>query len=514
MKARPGGNATTNGKPANEAQIWATQRRYFEERGIDAWRRNEVPEYVTSNPFVARVYAEIVLAFHRDLAAMDSKSDEPLLLCDIGAGSGRFAFHFLSSLTELCAQAGVSMGAFRYVLTDISEKNIAFWQRHPRFAPFFASGMLDTALLDITEPGGLHLRQSNRTIRGGDLAKPIVGIANYLFDSIQQDLFLFRDGQAFRCRAAIGQGAVDGDEARIGHVPDPAPAPGYAEPELRTIFDEYRRTLVDSHLLFPARTLRGLAGLDALSSAGMLLLSADRGEHRLEALDRQPAPVFARHGSVSLPVNYHSIVRFCENRGGVALLPERPHRSIDVVALLMTPQADRLERTRRAYSRHVQDFGPDDFFAITADARERIPHMSSDDLLAYLKLVGPDAYQFACCLPRLSELSAEFDPATRTALRDFVESLWRNYLPLGEELDLAGGIAHLLYEMDDYAGAALFFRRSIEIYGADTGTLYNLACCEHLLDSPARASALLVELLRHDPDNRDARALLAGIEPV
>ena len=72
-----------------------------------------MPHYVTSNPTIANRYAEIVLAFWRDRQRLAPQS-EPLTICELGAGSARFAFHFLRRLSALCAQAEVPPQAFRY----------------------------------------------------------------------------------------------------------------------------------------------------------------------------------------------------------------------------------------------------------------------------------------------------------------------------------------------------------------------------------------------------------------
>jgi len=52
-------------KALSESAIWEMQRQYFHKEGIHAWV-NQVPFYITSNPFIANVYARIVLGFIRD----------------------------------------------------------------------------------------------------------------------------------------------------------------------------------------------------------------------------------------------------------------------------------------------------------------------------------------------------------------------------------------------------------------------------------------------------------------
>ncbi len=92
--------------------------------------------------------------------------------------------------------------------------------------------------------------------------------------------------------------------------------------------------------------------------------------------------------------------------------------------------------------------------------------------------------------------------------------MWAHYFPLGEDLDLANQIAALFYAMDDYPHALTYFQRSTEIYGEDTGTLYNMAACHHLLGASDEAAALLRRVLALEPDNAEAAGLFARLDPA
>ena len=52
-------------KRFSECCLWALQRKYFETAGIDAWV-SSVPYYVTSNPYIAKCYANTALGFIQD----------------------------------------------------------------------------------------------------------------------------------------------------------------------------------------------------------------------------------------------------------------------------------------------------------------------------------------------------------------------------------------------------------------------------------------------------------------
>jgi tetratricopeptide (TPR) repeat protein len=480
-------------RPFSQSMLWALQRRYFAERGVDAWRRYEVPDYITSNPRVADGYAEMVFAFGRDRQGMAAHG-EPLHVVELGAGSGRFAFHFLSRLGRLCEQAGVAPQAFRYVLTDQAESNLQHWRGHARFRPFFEQGLLDLAAFEIGTSSELELRVGGRTLGSGSLAQPPVVIANYVFDSIPQDLFHIGEGTCDECLVALAvhedPGALDaaGLLSRLGYRYErrPLAGPPYAEPWLQEMLADYQRALSGTHLLFPATALRCLERLRALSRQGLVLLTADKGDHRLDALRDLGPPKLARHVCVSLNVNYHAFKAYCERSGGLALFPDAAPKSLHVGACLMVANAPDHVETRRAYQRHVLDFGPDDFYAVVQHARETVTRMSVHDILGYLKLSHDDAQLLVRCLPRLLELAPTLQGEARRALTEALDRAWQLYFPLGEELDLADAIARLLYEMGDYRRALEYLRRSEEVYGTNPGTLANIAICRQLLAAEAQ----------------------------
>jgi tetratricopeptide (TPR) repeat protein len=166
--------------------------------------------------------------------------------------------------------------------------------------------------------------------------------------------------------------------------------------------------------------------------------------------------------------------------------------------------------TRRAFQRHVQDFSPDDFYAITRHVRQTIGQMAVGEILAYLRLSHHDSHLFALSLPRLTELAVGLDRDEHRGVRDAIDRVWDLHFPLGEE-DLADAIARLLYAMDDYQGALDFFARSRKICGPDAGTLSNMAACHQLLGQAEKAKALLQEVLALDPADPRAQELMSLI---
>jgi hypothetical protein len=69
----------------------------------------------------------------------------------------------------------------RYVMSDFSERTLAYWQQHPFLQPYIEQGVLDFALVDLSQPQDIVLRLSGEVLAG----QPLVVLANYVFDSIE-----------------------------------------------------------------------------------------------------------------------------------------------------------------------------------------------------------------------------------------------------------------------------------------------------------------------------------------
>jgi hypothetical protein len=506
----------------SKSMVWPLQHHYYAEKGIEAWRQGDVPHYITSNPRVANNYAEIVWAFwleQNTLLEKPSVQPERQYIIELGAGSGRFSFHFLTQLASLCELGKVEPESFCYVLTDFAQTNLDFMRSHPRFQPFFQSGLLDLALFDINETDKIELQISGKTISSFSLDRPLIVFANYVFDSVPQDLFYFEDETSYLGVVSVAAD-TDPTEIPISQLPEhlffrydfePLDGQPYAENDYAQLFTSCHQQLTNTHFLFPIGVLNCLKRLEQFSQSGLLVLSADKGEHRLKGLEGLALPQFVQHGSLSLNVNYHVLKTYCIQQGGVVFLPELPGTNIGVYGFLFGKEAHCYFQTKNAYQQHVANFSPDDYYNLISHCNETIDTLNFKQMIAYLRLGYYDSHLLTYFLPHLIKLAPEFNLDEREVVIFAVEQAWKIYFPLGEENNLANRIATLLYTIEEYSLAHLYFERSVAIYGPDTGTLYNIALCNYLLNQFTEAKGLLEIILQNEPTNQLAKDLLAEI---
>ncbi len=70
--------------------------------------------------------------------------DQPVYIVEIGAGHAKMAFltlHMLVKMREFFPNAR----PFKYIITDFTQANVDFWDKHPPLQKYFDAGLLDMA---------------------------------------------------------------------------------------------------------------------------------------------------------------------------------------------------------------------------------------------------------------------------------------------------------------------------------------------------------------------------------
>lgn len=515
----------------SDSQLWHLQRCFFSEQGVDAWRNNVVPHYVTSNTFIARAYAKLVFGYVRDLArnihtSLDNR--QPLYVMEMGAGSGRFSYHFLKNFFTLWKNSTLNHISIKYVMSDFCEENIMFWQRHSFLQPYIEQGLLDFAVVDVREMKNITLQYSGEVISEALLKNPLIVIANYIFDSIEQDAFYFSKGTLYESLVSLydtGSNNDLKDETILQRVHTkwlnvPAITDYYPEPELNQILAYYQQHLVDSHVLLPVQAIRYIKHLRHISNNRLLLISGDKGFSNKDDLLFCPTPCLVSHGSISLPVNYHAIGHYITQAGGVLMMTPHRHQNLHICAVIfgtdITQQADKkcghyLE-TRQAFTDSICQLSPDDFYSLKRFIQVNADALELEQLLAYMRFSGWDAANFWGCYNAFMKHAETMSGPLKQEIHCMVEQVWDNYYPLGEERDLAFALGGLLYEIEYYQEAIVYLERSRVWYGDDSSTFYNLGMCHYNLCQFPQALYWVNLALQLDPAYEPALIIRNAIE--
>ena len=475
-------------KPFSESLLWQFNRNFYQEKGPDAWREDLVPHHLTSNSMVGKTYAELIFAFLKDQAT-EKKTQEKVYILELGAGHGRLAFHILKHLEALTDRLDLNIPSFCYVLSDIVEENLDFFQNHHQFKAFFEKGMLDVTYFDAIDSEKIFLRHSKQEIFKGELTQPLLVIANYFFDSLPTDLFHVQDREVSTCSVKLESDQIPKgnniteliEHLQLSFEDHPMQSPHYQKTIFNDILEEYKELVFDTYLFFPHRGLLCVETLRKFSPSGLMLLSMDKGFHEIHDLENAQNPEIIKHGSLSVWVNYHAFQAYCEKRGGTSYLPSSSTFYAQVCCLLLMPKGNLYPETGAAYQRFVNDFGPDDFNGLKRLAYQHLATMKLPEILSILRLSGYDYTMFKNFLPRIRQVSRQVTFNERYRLKQTMDKTWHMYFSLYEAMDLASEIGGIMYDLGYYQDSLQYFHYSNELYGHKPDVFYNRALCFYQL---------------------------------
>ena len=495
----------------SQSLIWPLQREFYRRRGTAAWTSDQIPWYITSNAYIARAYARMVVGWLRDMAGGGAIAPgRPVYVVELAAGSGHFAFLFLKKLwailDELPALRGLDV---RYVMTDLPEANVAAWQANERFAPFVEKGRLDFALFDLERDTELRLLRAGTTLSPAAAGNPMAALANYAFDSTSQDLFFVQDGTLFEGLITTLSSREEKDLTEPGllarvttrYGQRPAAERYYGDAALDGLLREYRDGLGDTAVLVPIGALRCLDHLAAMAGGSLLLVSADKGVTGFQEIVRQAEPHRVRHGDCfSMDVNFHAIGRYVQARGGEALLPLRD-RQLKTTAFLLGKGP--FPESRLAYREALESFSPFDYHRVSSAIRKDYAEPSLEFILSLLKL-GDWDYQFLVrYAPVIAREAAQATEGLKWELRRALDAVWENYYPMG--VDVAFEIGRILAAMNLPLDALRYYKESLRVGGAHHATLYNMGLCLYHLQQPREALRFMEKSLALKPGYPRAR---------
>jgi tetratricopeptide (TPR) repeat protein len=373
--------------------------------------------------------------------------------------------------------------------------------------------------MDDTE---LNLVRSGVTLSEGELTQPLVIVANYFFDSIPQELIYVDDGQIYEVDVEIEYPEHHDSLAHTEWLEQIAlhyeyrRAPEYEQETYpyRDVISLYRERLEDSHILFPSSGITCLERLNRLTQAGFLLITADKGDHFLESWAFAERPELILHGSFSLTANYHAIRHVFEQRGAVALFPEHHYKNINVGCILHLDQPMDYPNTRLAYRRHIERFGPDEFFSMKEWVDRNQDSMGLQQILSFWRLGGYDAEFLIQHAKRIASLLPEANDEEKQDMLRGIQLMWSSYYAMEQCYDLALNAGWILFEMGLYEHSKPFLELSAaEAQDEVLSTVYYcLAICCFELELADDALRYIRELLEIEPDHEEALAWISRFE--
>jgi tetratricopeptide (TPR) repeat protein len=501
-------------KPLSQSMLWELQKDFFSNQGPEAWIKGIVPQYITTNPYIANVYAKTVFGYCRDYVARgDADKNSTIYIMELAAGVGRFTYTFLKRFLHIIDNSSLKGLKFKYIVTDFAERNIEYWQNHSFLKPYFESGILDCATFDIAQDEMIRLRNNGDVLVKGNLKNPLILIANYTFDSLPQDTFYVNKGKL--CEGLITITSLDEkcnteDKSILAgldyyYTDKQIQGKGYYEDEdYNDILIYYKDSLEDTAFYMPIIALRCISRLRKLFNDDIVLISADKGYKNEEDMYKNYHPFLSKHGCISMTVNFHALELYFRGLGGKAIHSIYDHENVNMSLFLLSKSNHDFIETTMTYNEIIESIGPDDFYIIKKGVVHLGNSLTTKELLTFLRFTVWDARTFLECYNILLQRIVSEENFPRNELIAVINKVWDHYFPIGEEGDLAYYLGSIMSYLGNDSDALKFFESSCEFYGAGVDTYYEMAVCNYNLSQIEKAMEYIEKSLSLDPDFEEA----------
>lgn len=506
-------------KRFSECYLWKMQRDYFDQQGINAWV-NQVPFYITSNPFIGTIYAKIIVRFIRDWIKKNPDAKKhPFYIMELGTGSGRFSYYTIKPLHELLHAFGMDDIQVVYVMSDFTKNNIQYHETHPALMPYIEKGLVDFAIFDMETERPVTLLKKNIQLNPQTLVNPLTVLANYIFDTVSHDSFSVHDGKLYELLVSLSTDEenmqdnrpVDWEKITVDHSVHEIKGPYYNDPALDGILEFYKKSFRDTSFLIPIAGIRTIKLLKKLCNDKLLLISSDKGYSDFESLENLGYPSMAFHGSFSMMVNYHAMGEFFKNSGGDALL-QSSRRGIKTCVFSSGFKLGDEPETKIAVAEWVEGFSPSDYFNLHRHIADTIPNADLEVLASHLQLSEWDPHIFLRMNSRITSLINESDSDTINFLAQNMPKLAANYyyMPKSECILFEVGIFY--HAIKRYKEALEYYQKAQPFVGEQFGLYYNIALCLHHVERQEEALTHFRKAETMDAESKETKEWIAYLE--
>jgi tetratricopeptide (TPR) repeat protein len=504
-------------KPLSQSMLWKLQTDFFSNQGPEAWIKGIVPQYITTNPYIANLYAKTVFGYCRDyVARKDYDKDTTIYIMELASGVGRFTYTFLKRFLHIIENSSLKGLKFKYIVTDFAERNIEYWQNHSFLKPYFEAGILDCATFDISENDQIKLRNSGEVLTGNSLKNPLILFANYTFDSLPQDTFYVDKGELFEGLITVTSPEEKADPedksilAGLDYYYTDNQIQGndyYEDNNINDILLHYKSSLEDTAFSLPIIALRCISRLKKLFNDDIIMISADKGYKTEEAMFKNYHPFLSKHGCISMTVNFHAMELYFKNLGGKAIHSLYEHENVNMSLFLLSQNGNDFIETTMAYNEIIESLGPDDFYIIKNAVVPLNKSLTTKELLTFLRFTVWDSRTFLEFYNILLERIQTEEDFPKDELITVINQIWEHYFPIGEEGDIAYYLGSILAYFGQDSDALKLFQASCEFYGADAAIYYEVALCYYNLNDAPKALEYTEMSLALDPSFEESMNL-------
>lgn len=496
----------------SESKLWDLQQQYFKTMGVEAWKE-DVPFYVSSNAFIGHQYALLVKEALLDIQD-ELKSGDTVTILELGCGTGKFSFHFIKSLIALLQGTPLEK-RFRYVMSDMTEKNILFCEENPSLKPFVEQGVLDFALFHAERDTDFRLRGLGKQYSDMN-GSPLIIIANYIFDCLRHDYLIWQQEHYQGLNIALSSRYKNYNQAESKYLNEVLLAKSfeaididqyYDDVVIRKILNDYKSQFIGKNAILPVplACFQFMDNMKALTNDNAIIIMGDKGIANLSyftKLDHHYDMTF--EGCYTFLLNFHMVGEYLKAHQGDALLTEK-NNQFQVCLYALGRSFEKLPQLKTAFQESIEGFGPQDFVSLFNATFQNAYRYSSQAMVAFLRLSHWDPYAFAIIFDRLFDVFKAFPIHERLNFMPDLKKVENNIYHLAIGHDANNLLGMLYQQLGEEEKAIKFFQRSIDIFKKSEAAYHNLGLMYEARKDKQKALSYYEKAIEKNKHNKLAK---------
>jgi tetratricopeptide (TPR) repeat protein len=215
----------------------------------------------------------------------------------------------------------------------------------------------------------------------------------------------------------------------------------------------------------------------------------------------------------SLPVNYHAIGRYFQNKKGSLCLHKKFHDGSFGISFFVTGDGSQSYRaTRFAFTEHIEKLGPAEVWAAYTAILENRKNTPLPILLSVIRLCDYDTLAFRMVSDTLLDSINPIGLGLESELLQLLDRTWENFYLMEGSLKDAYSIAQCYYKRHRFTKCLSIYTSILENYGETPIFLCPIAICLYKLGMIHQALPFLKRALEIDNTNSFARDWRSRIE--
>jgi tetratricopeptide (TPR) repeat protein len=498
-------------KRVSESYIWEAQKRYYLDKGINAWSES-VPFYITSNAFIANQYAKVIVSFISDWVAEHPQSAQhPFPILELGAGSGQLSYYLCTELKAQLTARSLKHVKLRYIISDISTKNLDFIHNHPVMQELIEDGLVSFSCFDAENDQIIKEYPSSQSI---SIKNPLISISNYVFDSLTVDVFYVKNKQLFESLVSLStatENLIDGkpkdwEQVNLSYSNEPITEHYYEDSKYNQLLQMHNiEELDDTYFIFPLGSLNALKNLSIIANGCLFNLLSDKAFSQISELAQQEKPELDVHGSISMMVNLFAISEYNAFNQGEQFIPTSRD---GLTTAILCSGIDLASKPLLNYQLQTcfENFSPTDYYNLYDHLSRDSSHWELPELVSILALSCWDPGLFQLVADHLQDQIETSDSQVVDRLASALPAIAEKFYYIPSSDDTLFGLANIYYAIGEYREALDLYEMSLIYYPNEYETLFNIGLCYYYLEEYETSIDYLNQALQLNPKAADCRA--------